>query len=675
MRIFRYKRHQTFSITAIVVFILAVAVSGVVIKVQAAGNLELVSVATDGSQAEGLSRYSLLSGDGRYVVFVSNASNLVPDDTNGVNDIFVRDRQTGTTERVSVASDGSEGNDLSGFSDPHELSITPDGRYVAFMSAASNLVPDDTNGNQQSATWGWDIFVHDRQTGTTERINIASDGSEAIGGGSFRLDISIDGRYVSFQSEASNLVPDDTNDVSDIFVHDRQTGTTERMSVTSEGTQGNGPSDHPSISFDGRYIAFMSVASDLVPSDTNALADIFVHDRQTGTTERINVSSDGSEGNNVAGGPTSMSADGRYISYITSASNLIPGATNPGNDVVVYDQQTDTNELVSIASDGSQANNNAATSSMSDDGRYVSFQSTATNLSPDASNGEMNIFVHDRETGETKIVTSAIGGSHGTRRFNFSPSISDDGQYVTFSSDVASLVANDTNNSWDVFVDENPFLITNQEPITTTFNSSADTYVKNGTANRNTGAGVFMRLQSSGDNRSLVLFDQTALQSTIGSGQVLSAKLRLTIVDNGNNWGTTGRTIDVHRLLVNWAEGNGTENNRGTGLGATWECASDSNIANLLKNCIGSTEWEMGQPNNSNIHPWTQITSATQTITNNQSGVVEFDVTSDVANFLNSTNPNYGWIIKKTEEGQNGQVSFGTKESSSVPQLVITYQP
>ncbi|MGH9857783.1 MAG: DNRLRE domain-containing protein, partial [Acidobacteriota bacterium] len=156
--------------------------------------------------------------------------------------------------------------------------------------------------------------------------------------------------------------------------------------------------------------------------------------------------------------------------------------------------------------------------------------------------------------------------------------------------------------------------------------------------------------------------------------EVLSAKLRLTITDNGNNWGT-GRTVDVHRLITNWEEGNGTENDRGTGSGATWNCSIDSIIANQAKNCNGATEWEMGKPNEPEQHPWIETPSATQTITNNQTGVVEYDVTGDVQSFLSGTNNNYGWIIKKTNEGQNGRIEFGTKESASVPQLVVTYQP
>jgi hypothetical protein len=213
------------------------------------------------------------------------------------------------------------------------------------------------------------------------------------------------------------------------------------------------------------------------------------------------------------------------------------------------------------------------------------------------------------------------------------------------------------------------------QPVTLTFDSSADTYVRSGQANHNQGGDGFMNIQSSGDNRSLVKFDQGAIASAVGSGAVLSAKLRVTIVDNGNNWGTTGRTVDLHRLISDWTEGNGTENDRGEGNGATWNCAIDSLIENQAKNCTGVTEWEMGMPGNPSVHPWIQTATDSETITNNQSGIVEYDVTTDVQSFLNATNNNYGWIIKKTNESQNGQVSFGTRESSSIPQLVVTYQP
>jgi len=245
-------------------------------------------------------------------------------------------------------------------------------------------------------------------------------------------------------------------------------------------------------------------------------------------------------------------------------------------------------------------------------------------------------------------------------------------QYITVG--VHNVVVSITDNQGATSTTSATVTVNQPQPITVTFTSSADTNVRSGQGNRNYGGGDFMRIQSSGDNRALVQFDQGQLQSSI-SGAVLSAKLRLTIVDNGNNWGSTGRTVDVHRLISDWLEGNGTESNKGTGVGSTWNCAIDSIISNTTKNCSGTTEWEMGQPNNPSVHPWVEIPTATQTITNNQTGIIEYDVTSDVVNFMNGTNTNYGWIIKKTNEAQTGSVNFGTKESMSIPQLVVIYQP
>ena len=171
----------------------------------------------------------------------------------------------GDTTRVSVASDGAQGNGYS-----YHPSISADGRYVAFESYATNLVSGDTNGYI-------DVFVHDRQGGGTTRVSVTSDGAQG-GTGSWNPSISADGRYVAFMSAASNLVSGDTC-CSDIFVHDRQSGQTTRVSVASDGAQGNNHSWYPSISADGRYVAFHSYASNLVSGDTNSAPDVFVHDR------------------------------------------------------------------------------------------------------------------------------------------------------------------------------------------------------------------------------------------------------------------------------------------------------------------------------------------------------------------------------------------------------------
>jgi archaellum component FlaF (FlaF/FlaG flagellin family) len=192
------------------------------------------------------------------------------------------------TQRVSVATGGTQGN-----GDSFIPAISADGRYVTFQSIASNLVPGDTNST-------FDVFVRDRRSGTTQRVNVATDGTQA-NGDSFSLAISADGRYVTFQSIASNLVPGDTNDRTDVFVRDLRSGTTQRVSVATGGTQANGDSDIPAISADGRYVAFESGASNLVPGDTNHSEDVFVRDLKGAppppsnqfTVSRIKTEADG----------------------------------------------------------------------------------------------------------------------------------------------------------------------------------------------------------------------------------------------------------------------------------------------------------------------------------------------------------------------------------------------
>jgi Tol biopolymer transport system component len=299
----------------------------------------------------------------------------------------VRDRDIGTTERVSVASDGTEGNSGASSSAP---TISANGRYVAFSSFASNLVPGDTNNAQ-------DVFVHDRETGTTERVSVASDGTEP---GRFTSSsapsIGADGRYVAFASSASNLVAGDTNNSQDVFVHDRETTTTERVSVAADGTQGNSFSLDTAISADGRYVGFASLASNLVPADTNGQSDLFVHDRLTATTERASVTSDGTEGNGFTSGPA-ISADGRYVGFASGSTNLVPRDTNEGWDIFLHDRVTGTTERTSVAGDGLEANQGSFTaSSINANGRYVAFTSAASNLVPGDTNAQSDVFVRDR---------------------------------------------------------------------------------------------------------------------------------------------------------------------------------------------------------------------------------------------------------------------------------------
>ena len=267
---------------------------------------------------------------------------VVPEDYRDIIDrVFVHDRQTGITELVSVSSNGVEANAGSG-----PLSISADGRFVAFGSSGDNLVPEDTNGAS-------DLFVRDRQSGETVRVSVSSEGLEGNDEIIFflldsRNIMSADGRYVAFMSLADNLVPQDTNTSPDVFVHDRETGETVRVSVDSGGAQANHESWSVSIDGSGRFVVFASLASNLVPGDTNEDGiDIFVHDRSTGLTRRVNVASDGAQsryGTKYVGASDSfylgsvsaqISADGRFIVFDSAAFNLVSEDTNEHSDIFV----------------------------------------------------------------------------------------------------------------------------------------------------------------------------------------------------------------------------------------------------------------------------------------------------------------------------------------------------
>jgi Tol biopolymer transport system component len=388
-------------------------------------------------QAGGYVPNPSISADGRYVAFDSDVANLVPGDTNGLSDIFVRDRTAGVTYLVSKNSAGDQGNTYSVYP-----SVSADGRYVAFMSGATNLVYADTNGVA-------DIFVRDRQTGTTTRVSRNSAGVEG-NDGSFSPSISGDGRYVAFPSDATNLVAGDTNGVSDIFVRDRNTGTTYLVSKSSAGVVGDSYSSYPSLSSDGRYVVFESAATNLVAGDTNGMYDVFVRDRTTGTTTLVSKSSTGEIGNGYSTAPF-ISADGRYVVFDSYATNLVAGDTNGMSDVFVRDRQTGTTTLVSKSSTGVLGSGNSYYASISADGRYVAFYSYAVNLVTGDTNGVEDIFVRDRQTGTTTRVSKSSAGVEGDGDSIY-PSISADGRYVVFYSAASNLVPGDINGAGDTFV-------------------------------------------------------------------------------------------------------------------------------------------------------------------------------------------------------------------------------
>jgi Tol biopolymer transport system component len=408
-----------------------------------ARDIERVSIASDGSQANGKSEAPSISSDGRIVAFISDATNLVPGDTNAAADVFVHDLDTGITQRVSVASAGTQAND-----DVFTLSLSANGRFVAFGSYATNLVAGDTNDVI-------DVFVHDRDTGTTERVSVATAGTQA-NDESFSPAISSAGRFVAFQSDATNLVLIDTNNKSDIFVHDRLTGSTERVSVASDGTQANGDSISPAISSDGRFVAFSSEASNLVAGDTNNKADIFVHDRQNDTTELIVGPAEFDTGSGIITVAPTISPDGGFVGFRSDADDLVPGDTNNSFDTFLVERDTLIAERVSISSSEVEGNSDSSRPLISSNNRYVVFSSIATNLVSQDTNGSEDVFVRDRDAGQTRRVSLAFDGAEGDNN-SFSTVISGDGRFVAFTSFAENLVANDTNGVFDIFVMPNPF--------------------------------------------------------------------------------------------------------------------------------------------------------------------------------------------------------------------------
>ncbi len=330
-----------------------------------------VSVASDGTQLFSFSSRPVISADGRFVAFTSGA------------EILVHDRETGATTPASVASDGTPANQWSS-----GAAISADGRFVAFRSSASNLVAGDTND-------AFDVFVHDRVSGVTTRVSVTSAGAQTAGSAPEEDPaISADGRYVAFTSSATDLVAGDTNGVSDVFVHDRETGATTLVSVASDGTQADDYSGNPAISADGRFVAFMSFAANLVAGDTNGCPDVFVHDRATGITTRVSVATDGTQGDRLSEIPA-ISGDGRFVAFTSNATNLAGGDTT--YDVFVHDRETGSTTQVSVATDGTPGNWGGAseTPAISADGRSVVFTSLASNLVADDTNGYADVFVHD----------------------------------------------------------------------------------------------------------------------------------------------------------------------------------------------------------------------------------------------------------------------------------------
>ena len=407
-----------------------------------------------------------ISANGRFVVFQSAADNLVVGDTNKDSDIFVHDLLTHKIDRVNVASNGEQTpiNNSTICANCSVFSLSADGRYIAFASVADNLVVGDTN----SAS---DIFVHDRQTKQTTRVNVSSNGIQAVGG-SYSPSISADGRYVAFESIANNLIIGDTNSSTDVFVHDRLSKKTTRISINSNGSQAIDSSFYPDISADGRYVSFESYANNLVAGDTNFGADVFVCDRQTKQITRVNVNSNGEQAVDPGIFPVrsnKISADGRYVVFHSFAENLVSDDTNGLVDVFVRDLKLKQTSRVSVGSNNTQGNAFSLNPDISANGRFVVFTSYSS-LALNDTNNSIDVYLHDRSTHQASVISVDLNGSQASGFGSESgASISADGRYVAFEGWALPLIGG-ANFGYDVFVrDRNLFTVNPTDlQITTT---------------------------------------------------------------------------------------------------------------------------------------------------------------------------------------------------------------
>jgi Tol biopolymer transport system component len=413
--------------------------------------MERINLSSTGAEADAANvslRELSMSAEGRFVAFASDASNLVAGDDNGVGDVFVRDRLTGTTERVSVGPNGTQANAVS-----LEPAISADGRFVAFVSPATNLVVDDTNSRT-------DIFVRDRKLGTTERVSVSESGVEGNGPSEKPPAISADGRFVVFASLASNLVTGDTNGLLDVFLKDRETGSVERISVATGGAQATGGDSggrRPSISADGNMVAFVSQATNLVSGDTNGVEDVFVRDREAGSTERVSESSFGAQAD-AATESCSISGNGQFVVFQSSANNLVQNDTHTGgNDIFLRDLLTDTTELINVSSGGEQGtlgSNSFASPAISADGSVVAFYSDAGNLVPNDTNGVADVFLRDRLARTTTRVNVGTDGTQTHDDSDAGLAMSSDGRLIVFRSAASNLLLGDNNGLPDLFLTE-----------------------------------------------------------------------------------------------------------------------------------------------------------------------------------------------------------------------------
>lgn len=432
--------------------------------VGAANDTLLESISSSGNQSNSFSYESMVSGNGRYLAFSSDANNLVNGDNNGIIDVYIRDLERNNTECISRSSSGSL---IGGYSP----SISGDGRYVTFTSSQSGLTCSQ-------------IFLRDRILNITKIISLNNAGGVADGDCGESA-ISGDGRFVAFASWASNLISGDSNGLADIFIRDLILNTTKLVSISASGQQGNVESYNPSISFNGQFIAFVSSANNLVNNDNNGVEDIFVKDMISGAIKIVSLNNNGEQANSYSSSP-SISNDGTRVAFSSMADNLVDGDNNSRRDVFVRDLVYNITKRVSESSLGEEVRMDSSNPMISGDGRYVAFESgrrppqvsaaspghgwlystpknqisQASALVPGDIIDSKDIFVKDLFTGDITKISWSVNGSEANGD-SYEPSINYNGSVVSFTSWASDMTNNDHNEWGDIFA--NGVVVSNPE--------------------------------------------------------------------------------------------------------------------------------------------------------------------------------------------------------------------
>lgn len=409
-----------------------------------------ISISSTGVQGINI-QHPVINGDGRYVAFWSDKEGLVVGDTNFVGDVFVRDTQNNTTTRVSLGYGGVQTARTGGLPTSYpDIDISDSGCIVVYASDATNI-RNVADTNETS-----DVFAVDRCGAGFPTIqvsvqdNTGSTGVQANQGGT-NPRVSGNGQFVLFRSSSTDILFDSNGTTPDIYIYDRASYRTSRVNVASDGTQANmedGSSGY-GLSDDGFIVAFASVATNLVAGDTNGRSDIFIRDRPNNTTIRI-MGLAGAQPNGSSYNP-SVSGNGRYVAFRSDASNLVANDTNNRSDIFVFDRNTSVIERVSLSSEGAQANAGSDRPVMTDNGRFVSFYSDASNLVDGDTNGAGDIFIHDRTTHITTLASVTSGGTLANGPAGQFSALSDDGLLFAFESNASNIVPGDTNGTSDVF--------------------------------------------------------------------------------------------------------------------------------------------------------------------------------------------------------------------------------